>query len=146
MTLPLEEKLALRELDDNVPWMRVIFQHYLSWYTLFITANLFVLSWVFTKDVRTGTLPLAILFIFLNACGTVTAILLARYISAATQRNRILVDRLNALAGEELGLAGVSKGNCRMFLANWAFRKEYGNRTGGSSHNRRRSDEHGRVR
>ena len=29
--------------------------------------------------------------------------------------------------GQELGLAGISKGNCRMFLANWEFRKEYGN-------------------
>jgi uncharacterized glyoxalase superfamily protein PhnB len=29
--------------------------------------------------------------------------------------------------GEELGLAGISKGNCRIFLANQEFRKEYGN-------------------
>ena len=29
--------------------------------------------------------------------------------------------------GEELGLAGISKGNCRMFLANQEFRKVYGN-------------------
>ena len=29
--------------------------------------------------------------------------------------------------GEELGLAGVSKGNCRMFLANSDYRKECGN-------------------
>ena len=29
--------------------------------------------------------------------------------------------------GEELGLAGISKGNCRMFLANPTFRKQYGN-------------------
>ena len=28
---------------------------------------------------------------------------------------------------EELGLAGISKGNCRMFLANQEFRKGYGN-------------------
>jgi uncharacterized glyoxalase superfamily protein PhnB len=28
---------------------------------------------------------------------------------------------------EELGLAGISKGNCRMFLANSDFRKGYGN-------------------
>src|SRR5262245_36584734 len=29
--------------------------------------------------------------------------------------------------GEELGLAGISKGNCRMFLANQEYRKGYGN-------------------
>lgn len=29
--------------------------------------------------------------------------------------------------GEDLGLAGISKGNCRMFLANSDFRKGYGN-------------------
>jgi uncharacterized glyoxalase superfamily protein PhnB len=29
--------------------------------------------------------------------------------------------------GDELGLAGISKGNCRMFLANEEYRKEYGN-------------------
>jgi predicted lactoylglutathione lyase len=29
--------------------------------------------------------------------------------------------------GEELGLAGISKGNCRMFLANQQYRKAYGN-------------------
>ena len=29
--------------------------------------------------------------------------------------------------GEELGLAGVSKGHCRMFLANQQFRKRYRN-------------------
>jgi hypothetical protein len=29
--------------------------------------------------------------------------------------------------GEELGLAGISKGNCRIFLADQEFRKEYGN-------------------
>ena len=29
--------------------------------------------------------------------------------------------------GEELGLAGISNGDCRMFLANPDFRKEYGN-------------------
>ncbi|MGH9875891.1 MAG: hypothetical protein ACRD9S_25855 [Pyrinomonadaceae bacterium] len=29
--------------------------------------------------------------------------------------------------GEELGLAGISKGNCRIFLANHAYRKQYGN-------------------
>jgi predicted lactoylglutathione lyase len=29
--------------------------------------------------------------------------------------------------GEDLGLAGISKGNCRMFLANEPFRKTYGN-------------------
>jgi catechol 2,3-dioxygenase-like lactoylglutathione lyase family enzyme len=29
--------------------------------------------------------------------------------------------------GEELGLAGISNGNCRMFLANHQFRKAYGN-------------------
>jgi hypothetical protein len=96
-----KEKLALRELDDNVAWMRIIFQHYLSWYTFFITANLFVLSWVFTKDVKQGTLPLAILFVFLNVCGAVTAALLARYISDANKRNRVLVERVNALAGLE---------------------------------------------
>ena len=28
---------------------------------------------------------------------------------------------------EDLGLAGISKGNCRMFLANEAFRKHHGN-------------------
>jgi uncharacterized glyoxalase superfamily protein PhnB len=28
---------------------------------------------------------------------------------------------------EALGLAGISKGNCRMFLANEQFRKDYGN-------------------
>jgi predicted lactoylglutathione lyase len=28
---------------------------------------------------------------------------------------------------EELGLAGISKGNCRMFLANQQFRKHHGN-------------------
>ena len=28
---------------------------------------------------------------------------------------------------EELGLAGISKGNCRMFLANQQYRKAYGN-------------------
>jgi uncharacterized glyoxalase superfamily protein PhnB len=28
---------------------------------------------------------------------------------------------------EKLGLAGISKGNCRMFLADQAFRKAYGN-------------------
>jgi predicted lactoylglutathione lyase len=28
---------------------------------------------------------------------------------------------------EELGLAGISKGHCRMFLANEEFRKHYGN-------------------
>jgi predicted lactoylglutathione lyase len=29
--------------------------------------------------------------------------------------------------GEELGLAGISNGNCRMFLANSDYRKDYGN-------------------
>ena len=29
--------------------------------------------------------------------------------------------------GEELGLAGISRGNCRMFLANEQYRKGYGN-------------------
>jgi uncharacterized glyoxalase superfamily protein PhnB len=29
--------------------------------------------------------------------------------------------------GEELGLAGISKGNCRMFLANQQYRRAYGN-------------------
>jgi uncharacterized glyoxalase superfamily protein PhnB len=29
--------------------------------------------------------------------------------------------------GEELGLAGISKGNCRMFLANPQYRRAYGN-------------------
>ena len=29
--------------------------------------------------------------------------------------------------GEELGLAGISKGNCRMFLANQQYRKQHGN-------------------
>jgi len=29
--------------------------------------------------------------------------------------------------GEELGLAGISKGNCRVFLANSDYRMEYGN-------------------
>jgi uncharacterized glyoxalase superfamily protein PhnB len=29
--------------------------------------------------------------------------------------------------GEELGLAGISKGNCRLFLANPDYRKGYGN-------------------
>ena|SRR5262245_1722513 len=29
--------------------------------------------------------------------------------------------------GEELGLAGISKGNCRIFLADQEFRKQYGN-------------------
>ena len=29
--------------------------------------------------------------------------------------------------GEELGLAGISRGDCRMFLANSDFRKHYGN-------------------
>jgi uncharacterized glyoxalase superfamily protein PhnB len=28
---------------------------------------------------------------------------------------------------QELGLAGISKGNCRMFLANREYRKQYGN-------------------
>ena len=28
---------------------------------------------------------------------------------------------------EELGLSGISRGNCRMFLANLNFRKQYGN-------------------
>ena len=30
-------------------------------------------------------------------------------------------------ASDDLGLAGISKGNCRMFLANQQYRKEYGN-------------------
>jgi hypothetical protein len=30
--------------------------------------------------------------------------------------------------GDELGLAGISKGNCRIFLANREYRKGYGKR------------------
>jgi predicted lactoylglutathione lyase len=29
--------------------------------------------------------------------------------------------------GDDLGLAGISRGNCRIFLANEQYRKEYGN-------------------
>ena len=29
--------------------------------------------------------------------------------------------------GQELGLAGISKGNCRLFLANQQYRRQYGN-------------------
>ena len=95
---PLVEKLILRELDDNVAWMRELFKQYLSWYTFFITANLFVLSWIFTKDIKQGIMPLAILFILLNVCGIATAVFLGRYIQSAEDRNRVLIERLSALA------------------------------------------------
>ena len=101
----LREKLILREFDDNVAWMRALFQNFLSWYTFFVTANLFALSWIFTDKLkREGLWPLVILFIVLNVCGIATAALLAKYIAKAEGRNVELVQRLNTLAkliGEE---------------------------------------------
>ncbi len=95
----LKEKLILRELDDNIAWMRTLFQNFLTWYTFFITANLFVLSWIFTDKVqREGQLPLVVLFFVLNVCGVVTITLLRTYVTNAERRNIELVRRLNELA------------------------------------------------
>jgi uncharacterized glyoxalase superfamily protein PhnB len=58
--------------------------------------------------------------------GAVPEIPVAEIAAATAYYQRCLGFTLD-WADEQLGLAGISKGNCRIFLANQEFRRRYGN-------------------
>jgi len=92
------EKLILRELDDSYSWMRTLGQFMIAWYSFFVTANVAILGWKFTKGTTINFPPLWFYFFYLlSIFGTLVVILTAIYFTTAERRNRSLISRLNQL-------------------------------------------------
>lgn len=76
---------------------------YMSWYTWFFGANLIVLGWIFTKEVKADLAAAITVFsaawIIFNIMGIVSAIRLQSYTRVAAKEALHLTHRLAELAG-----------------------------------------------
>jgi hypothetical protein len=71
------------EIQEIGEWGRKITEVYMQWYTFFVTANLLVMGWFFSKDVRNHKplLPVSILFLSLNILGAASTWLVGYYMA-----------------------------------------------------------------
>jgi hypothetical protein len=93
-------------------WSRKIVEVYMQWYTYFLTSNLLVMSWFYSKenggaDTRNLVL-IARLFQCLDFLGTVSTVMVGYYVSRAVPDfSRLIVWAASANACGLLGIAYV---------------------------------------
>jgi hypothetical protein len=70
----------VRELGE---WSRKIVEVYMQWYTFFVTANLLIMGWFHSKEIKSNTplVPVARLFQFCNLLGAVSTGMVGYYVS-----------------------------------------------------------------
>jgi hypothetical protein len=71
------------EIQEIGEWGRKITEVYMNWYTFFVTANLLVMGWFFSKDVHNHKplLPVSILFLSLDILGAASTFLVGYYMA-----------------------------------------------------------------
>jgi hypothetical protein len=64
-------------------WSRKIVEVYMQWYTFFVTANLLIMGWFYSKEIKVNApiVPLARLFQFLNVLGAISTGLVGYFVS-----------------------------------------------------------------
>jgi hypothetical protein len=64
-------------------WGRTITEVYMTWYTFFVTANLLVMGWFYSKDVgdHKPLIPVSILFLCLDILGAFSTGLVGYYMA-----------------------------------------------------------------
>jgi hypothetical protein len=75
---------SVQETQEINEWGRKIMEVYMNWYTFFVTANLLVMGWFFSKDIRNHKplLPVSILFLSLNILGAFSTALVGIYMAS----------------------------------------------------------------
>jgi hypothetical protein len=73
-----------QEIQEIGEWGRKITEVYMNWYTFFVTANLLVMGWFFSKDVKNHKplLPVSALFLSLNILGAFSTGLVGWYMAS----------------------------------------------------------------
>jgi len=71
------------EIQELGEWGRKITEVYMNWYTFFVTANLLVMGWFFSKDIHNHKplLPVSILFLSLDILGAASTWLVGYYMA-----------------------------------------------------------------
>jgi len=76
-------------------WGRKITEVYMQWYTFFVTANLLIMGWFHSKEVkadgRSALVPVARLFQFCNVLGAISTGMVGWYVSLVADRFATLV-------------------------------------------------------
>jgi hypothetical protein len=78
--LSLQAALDTKEIGE---WGRTITEVYMTWYTFFVTANLLVMGWFYSKDVsdHKPLIPVSILFLCLDILGAFSTGLVGYYMA-----------------------------------------------------------------
>ena len=103
----LRERLLLAELEQNYSWMQELLKHLLAWYAFFFTTNVALLGYLLKGEGQQELGPLPALMLFLDLCGFALIFVSWRYFMVADARARLLIDQLNALAGDKTGMRSV---------------------------------------
>jgi hypothetical protein len=105
-------------------WARKIVELYMSWYTFFVGANLLVMGWFHSKDVKTSPSLNALsgLFAFLNICGVGSSIVLMRYLSGTVPELQTVIYFCGT--ANSIGLVGIAIAwTLRIFRPDYRTRK-----------------------
>jgi hypothetical protein len=78
--LSLQAALDTKEIGE---WGRTITEVYMTWYPFFVTANLLVMGWFYSKDVsdHKPLIPVSILFLCLDILGAFSTGLVGYYMA-----------------------------------------------------------------
>ena len=91
-------------------WGRKIIEVYMQWYNFFVTANLLIIGWFVSKDVkaqgRASLVPIARLFQILNLLGATSTGFVGFYVARDVQRYGALIHW--AALSNALGLLGIA--------------------------------------
>jgi hypothetical protein len=98
----------LTEVTEVGEWSRKIVEVYMQWYTFFVTANLLIMGWFYSKEIKTSTpiVPIARLFQFLNILGAISTGVVGYFVSRQIAEFSTLI-RWSAFSNG-IGLLGIA--------------------------------------
>jgi len=109
--LEIEEKEKIylfKEFEEINNYIRKIFSIGITWYSFFITSNLFIAGLILTKILEKKVYnliyiyPISLLFIFVNILALLACTLLAKYFLKAENRLSVIIDSINNRINKKL--------------------------------------------
>jgi prolipoprotein diacylglyceryltransferase len=93
---------------ESGEWARKIAELYMNWYTFFVTANILLLGWFYSKDSKDQKppKPAGYIFLMLNLFGAITSNLVGYFLSHEAGRFGFLM--IWAGATNSVGLLGIA--------------------------------------
>jgi len=103
-----EKIYCFKEFEEINKYIRKIFSIGVTWYTFFITSNLFIAGLILTKILEKKInnsiyiYPISLLFIFVNILALLACTLIAKYFLKVENRLSVIIDSINNRINKKL--------------------------------------------